>query len=109
MAGDIQEPVQLPVRLNGWSLLTRLDRTVVGIRDTTGVLRVQRSDLQRCFLYGPYLRLPTGHYRLTFRCAVASTRIAAQPVVAVEVIAQNRIVRAWRDFTTSELPNGYGL
>lgn len=58
------------------------------------------------FLYGPFLRLNRGQYRLSFRC---TARIALQeehPALGLEIIAQNRILRAWRDYNAAELRSG---
>ncbi len=60
----------------------------------------------RVFLYGPFLRLPRGSYRLNFRCRLRFPVQGAHPVLGLEVIAQNRIQRAWRDFNAAELQAG---
>lgn len=58
------------------------------------------------FIYGPFLRLPQGRYRVSFRCLVRMPLQGEHPVVGIEVIAQNRILRAWRDYTAAELRGG---
>lgn len=58
------------------------------------------------FLYGPFLRLSAGRYRLSFRC---EPRLAVQgdhPALGLEIIAQNRILRAWGDYNAGELRRG---
>lgn len=60
----------------------------------------------QAFLYGPFLRLAQGRYRLAFRCRVRLPLQGEHPVIGLEVIAQNRILRAWRDFTAAELRGG---
>lgn len=60
----------------------------------------------QAFLYGPFLRLPKGRYRLSFRCRVRMPLQGDHPVMGLEIIAQNRILRAWRDFTATELGSG---
>jgi hypothetical protein len=69
------------------------------------------------------LQLPAGHYRLEIRCEAAPPRMAAQPVLGVEITARRRwqdgrwwswnsllglpprggAQLAWRDFTCAEL------
>ncbi len=41
----------------------------------------------------PFLQLPSGHYRLAIRCGAGPPRMAAQPVLGVEITARRR----WRD------------
>lgn len=60
----------------------------------------------QAFLYGPFLRLPKGRYQLSFRCSVRMPLQGNHPVMGLEIIAQNRILRAWRDFTPAELGSG---
>jgi hypothetical protein len=77
----------------------------------------------------PFLQLPAGHYRLAIRCDVGSPRMAAQPVLGVEITARHRwqdgrwrswnsllglsrsgaVQLAWRDFTSTELCGGAAL
>ena len=59
----------------------------------------------QAFLYGPFLRLPRGRYRVSFRCRVRLPLQGDHPVMGLEVIAQNRMLRAWRDFTAADLRN----
>jgi Polysaccharide biosynthesis enzyme WcbI len=89
-----------------WSLLARLDNTAIGARLADGSTRVRRGAPAGCILYGPYLHLPPGAYRLSFRCDAGRARMAAQPVLGVEVIVLSRFRRAWRDFTAAELQAG---
>ena len=91
-----------------WRLLPRLESTAIGARQPDGATRVRRTDPAGCFLYGPYLHLPEGIYRLSFRCQTGSPRMAAQPVLGVEVIVLSRFQRGWRDFTRAELQSGGG-
>ncbi|MBN9445764.1 MAG: hypothetical protein J0I67_02495 [Bosea sp.] len=60
----------------------------------------------QAFLYGPFLRLEAGRYRLSFRCQVKMPLQGEHPVMGLEVIAQNRILRAWRDYSAAELRDG---
>src|SRR5271155_3428957 len=74
----------------------------------------------------PFLQLPAGHYRLELRCDAGAPRMAAQPVLGVEIISRRRwqdgrwwswnsllglpppggAQLAWRDFTSAELSFG---
>src|ERR1051326_1182798 len=72
-----------------WPLLSRLESTAIGIRLPDGATRVRRSEPAGCILYGPYLHLPEGSYRLSFRCEAGSPRMAGQPVLG-EPASQDR-------------------
>lgn len=58
------------------------------------------------FLYGPFLRLNAGRYRVSFRCKPRFALQGHHPSLGLEVIAQNRILRAWRDYNAVELSSG---
>lgn len=58
------------------------------------------------FLYGPFLRLGEGRYRVSFRCRARMPLQGEHPVLGLEIIAQNRILRAWRDYSAPELGRG---
>lgn len=58
------------------------------------------------FLYGPFLRLNAGQYRIVFRCKPHLALQGDHPAIGLEVIAQNRILRAWRDYNAAELSSG---
>ncbi len=73
-----------------------------------------------------FLQLPAGHYRFEIRCDAGPSRMAAQPVLGVEITARRRwqdgrwwswnsllglpppggAQLAWRDFTSAELSCG---
>jgi hypothetical protein len=91
-----------------WSLLARLESTAIGTRDADGSTRVRRIEPAGCILYGPYFHLPAGIYRLSFRCEAGEPRMAAQPVLGIEIIVLSRFQRGWRDFTAAELQAGGG-
>ena len=57
-----------------WSLLARLENTAIGVRRADGSTRVRRGEPAGCILYGPYLHLPPGTYRLSFRCDACCSR-----------------------------------
>jgi hypothetical protein len=88
---------------NGWRVLAHLEQTPIGTRGADGVTRVRRRERPGCFLYGPYWQLPTGAYRLEFRCRSGQPRMPGLPVLGVEVIAMNRFQFAWLDLTAEEL------
>lgn len=91
-----------------WSLLSRLESTATGTRVPDGSVRVRRREPGGCILYGPYLHLPAGWYRLRFRCSAGVPRMADQPVLGVEAIVLSRFQQGWADFTAAELASGTG-
>lgn len=91
-----------------WDLLDRLDSTAIGQRAAEGSIAVRRRAQGGCFLYGPYLHLTQGAYRLVFRCRIGTPRLTAQPVLGIDICVLNRFQLAWRDFTAAELSAGGG-
>jgi hypothetical protein len=89
-------------------LIQRMESATIGVRAADGSVAVRRGDPAGCFLYGPYLHLPQGRYRLRFRCRAGTPRLTAQPVLGVEVIVLSRFQEEWRDFTVAELADGMG-
>lgn len=57
-------------------------------------------------MYGPFLRLEAGRYCLSFTAQVGLALPGDHPILGVEVVAQNRVLQAWRDFTAAELRKG---
>jgi hypothetical protein len=90
-------------------VLARLEKTAIGRRRADGVTTVRRWERRGFFLYGPYWRLLAGHYRLEFHCRCGTPRFPSEPVLGVEVIAFNRVQRAWLDLTAAELDNHAGV
>ena len=90
-----------------WDVLGRLEMTSVGTRAADGAVSVRRQDAAGCFLYGPYLHLPRGQYRLSFRCCGVRPRASA--VLGIEIIVLARFQQLWRDFTAVELNTAPGL
>src|SRR5689334_25374282 len=86
-----------------WRVLDRLEKTAIGVRHAGGVTNVRRKEPAGCLLFGPYWQLPSGFYRLRFRCQSGKPRLPSEPVLGVEVIAMNRVQLAWRDLTAAEL------
>jgi hypothetical protein len=112
LAGDTGARVE-PASVAGssgshWSLLDQLENTGTGKRLPDGSTRVRRREPGGCILYGPYLHLPAGFYRLTFRCQVGAPRMNAQPVLGVEAIVLSRFQQGWADFTAEEVASGTG-
>src|SRR5262249_44046511 len=110
-----------------WQLLGRLAKGTIGRREVDCV-SVRQVEPANCLLYGgrPDLHLPSGRYRLSFRCRAGSPRIGPQPVLGVEVVARNRspgardggwrslfkprsAVQARRDFTAEALQTEFGM
>jgi hypothetical protein len=89
-------------------LLGHLDSAAIGRRASDGSIAVRRGERAGCILFGPHLQLPEGHYRLSFRCRSGAPRLAAQPVLGVEIIVLSRFQLKWRDFTAAELDSGAG-
>ena len=108
-AGVAPEPAGAVESAEGsWSLLDRLENTAIGARLADGSTVVRRREPPGCILYGPYLHLRAGHYRLKFHCRVGEARMRAQPVLGVEVIVLSRFQQGWADFTADELGAGTG-
>ena len=91
-----------------WDVLGRLEKGPIGKRRPGRLGRRRRSEPAGCFLYGPYLHLPQGRYRLTFRCRCGGRRCSAHPVLGVEIIVLSRFQQQWRDFTGLELAERSG-
>ena len=91
-----------------WSLLDRLESTAIGRRLADGSVRVRRRERGGNILYGPYLHLPEGWYRLSFECRAGAPRMTDQPVLGVEAIVLSRFQQGWADFTAGELAAGSG-
>jgi hypothetical protein len=74
-----------------WRLLGRLVKGRIGTREADGAT-VRADEPAKRLLYSgrPDLRLPSGRYRLIFRCRAGSPRIASQPVLGVEIVARTR-------------------
>ncbi len=96
------------VPTRSWSLLDRLEKTAVATAGPDGSVRVRCADPAGCFLFGPYLHLPEGRYRLSFACQSGPAAMTAQPVLGVEIIVLSRFLRRWADFTAAELADGSG-
>lgn len=99
-------PENASVPGSAWQLLTRMDLHEKATRQPGGAVTISRWTRPVGFLFGPHLRLPQGRYRLRLACGAAHPRAPAQPALGVEIIAQNKVQRGWRDFTPAELQAG---
>src|SRR5207302_3976140 len=72
-----------------WRVLHRLEKTAIGAHEPDGAVSVRRRERTGALLFGPYWRLPGGHYRLSFRCRSGLPHFAGQPVLGVQVIELN--------------------
>lgn len=90
----IQRAEGQPTPARRWRLLGRLEKTLIGRRTAQGITVRQAARPGR-LLDGarPFLQLPRGNYRLSFRCTPGAAQMPAQPVLAVEILASRR----WRD------------
>src|SRR3954468_6127308 len=107
-AGPEQGTLASGNREGHWSLLNQLENTGIGARLSDGSTQVRRREPGGGILYGPYLHLPAGAYRLSFRCRIGGGRMTAQPVLGVETIVLSRFQLAWADFTAGDLEDGGG-
>ncbi len=104
VAGVIDsEPMEERRAASRWQVLGRLEKTAIGRRRAGGETAVRCREPAGCLLYGPYWQLPSGPYRLSFRCRTGKPRMSTEPVLGVEVIAMNRVQLAWLDLTEDEL------
>src|SRR3954464_5662134 len=87
-------------------ILRRLEKGAVGTRRPDGSVTVRRSEPAGCVLYGPYLHLPQGRHRLTFRVRAGRPHMNGQPVLGIEILVLSRFQEQWRDFTIAELAGG---
>ena len=92
-----------------WQVLPKLKANKSVKREEDGSITVSRDRMgDGCILYGPHWWLRSGAYRLDFQIAHAPPRMRAQPILGLEIIAQNRFRRNWFDFMAEELPGGQG-
>lgn len=101
-------PDEAGERASSRDVLSLLENAGIGRRAPDGAITVRRGEPAGCVLYGPYLHLPQGRYRLSFRCRTAMPRFTAQPLIGVDIIVLNRFQLVWRDFTAAELAGGAG-
>ncbi len=95
--------------LSNCEILRRLEKGAAGTRRPDGAVSLDRSEPAGCFLYGPYLHLPQGRYRLSFCVRCGRPRMLLHPVLGVEIIVLSRFQQQWRDFTRDELAGGLGV
>src|SRR5580700_11683887 len=87
---DVAAPEAASPSVQLSDVLSRLEQGAIGARHSDGSVSVRRNEQAGCFLYGPYLHLPLGRYRLTFRCQHGKPRMTGQPVLGVEIIVLSR-------------------
>lgn len=100
------EPMPKPQGGDSRSLLPVMEVREPARRWADGSVSVVLLVPAQAFLYGPFLRLPEGRYRLSFHCRVRMPLQGDHPVMGLEIVAQNRILRAWRDYSAAELRSG---
>lgn len=105
-AGMTQETAPTPREGDVRPLLPLMEVREPARRWADGTVSVILPVPAQAFLYGPFLRLAQGRYRVTFRCRVRLPLQGDHPVMGLEVVGQNRILRAWRDYTAAELRTG---
>lgn len=71
------------------SLLPRLSKTAIG-RHEGGAVAAAAGEPAGHLLFGPYLPLPAGAYRLTVRAACPSAPAPDTPALAVEIVLDGR-------------------
>src|SRR4051794_13088007 len=108
-AGPEQGTLASGNREGHWSLLNQLENTGIGARLSDGSTQVRRREPGGCILYGPYLHLPAGAYRLSFRCRIGGARMTAQPVLGGETTGLSRFQLAWGGFYAGDLPERGGV
>ncbi len=91
-----------------WSVLDLMERGDCGTRRADGGISVGAEEGGVRLLYGPPWRLSQGAHRLSIHCRTGPPKIGAAVVLGVEIIADNRVQAAWRDFTAQELAAGSG-
>jgi len=85
------------------SVLSLMEPAGGAQRGAAGIVHVSRRSPPRHLLFGPFLRLPEGRYRLTLTCRCGPAGSPQVPVLGVEILAQSRLQRGWQDFSASEL------
>ncbi len=88
------------------SVMAKMEVREPAFRSRSGSIHVLIPFPGRIFLYGPFIRLAQGRYRLGFRCRVRLASQRQHPVIGLEVIGQNRTLLVWRDYTADELASG---
>ena len=87
-------------------LLPSMEVQMPGRRHPDGGISYRLFPPVKCIMFGPFLRLPAGSYCLEFEAMPGKSLQKGQPVMGLEVIAQNRVLQGWRDFTAEELRRG---
>ncbi|WP_376092252.1 WcbI family polysaccharide biosynthesis putative acetyltransferase [Roseomonas sp. CCTCC AB2023176] len=88
------------------AVLPRMDVGRSGRRLPDGSVVAGRRTKAGSLLFGPFLRLDPGRYRLMLTARAERPRLTEAPVLGLEVIALAQLQRAWRDATGAELSAG---
>lgn len=91
------------VREHDGVLLSRMELVDFGKITQSGHTCVSRTNPPGHFLFGPFIRLEQGRYRLSLTCRVGVPRISAAPVLGLEILGQGRFQVAACDFLAGEL------
>lgn len=92
---------------SGRDVLPAMEVQFPGRRNADGSVSCNFMPPIRSPMFGPFLRLHAGRYYLEITARLGPQLLQKDhPVFGVEIIAQNRIVRGWGDFTVTELARG---
>jgi hypothetical protein len=91
-----------------WRLLGRLRRSSISGSQAGGVISVAAREPagEIAAHITPGLSLSSGSYCLRISCRAETPRATIHPVLEASVIARNRILHAWRDYTMDDLACG---
>ncbi|WP_137129506.1 WcbI family polysaccharide biosynthesis putative acetyltransferase [Rhizobium sp. FY34] len=95
--------IALSIDEAGRDVLPSMEVQIPGRRNADGTVSCLHLPPFRSMMFGPFLRLKAGRYYLEIEAVPGTPLQRGQPIFGVEVIAQNRILRGWRDFTPAEL------
>lgn len=95
--------IALSIDEAGRDVLPSMEVQIPGRRNADGSVSCLLLPPFRSMMFGPFLRLKTGRYYLELEAIPGTPIQRGQPIVGVEIIAQNRILQAWGDFTPAEL------
>ncbi|MCY1669380.1 WcbI family polysaccharide biosynthesis putative acetyltransferase [Rhizobium sp. SL86] len=95
-----------PLKTGGQDLLDKMEVQFPGYRNADGSISCVPFYPFRSMMFGPFLRLEEGRYSLDIAAMAGPCLWQHDPVIGVEIIMQNRFLRAFRDFTPAELNRG---
>lgn len=103
---DLQQGAPAIAEYPARNLLPSMEVQMPGWRGPDGSISYSLLPPIRSMMFGPFLRLPAGLYCLELSVRPGNPWQAGQPILGLEIIAQNRVLQAWRDFTAEELSTG---